>query len=62
MKFGDFETESVPKIRLKSLKSVYLLGQILSGIEYLHINGFIYRDMKPENILGTKFRLKFREI
>ena len=28
--------------------------QILEGVEYIHANGYIHRDLKPTNILVSK--------
>eukprot|EP01052_Picozoa_sp_SAG31_P012643 SAG31_NODE_744_length_12415_cov_74.120900_2_plen_1183_part_00 len=43
--------QSQPYKRLPEAAARFYAAEILSGIEYLHIQGFIYRDMKPENIL-----------
>jgi len=32
----------------------FLCGEILLALEYLHSNGIVYRDLKPENLLISK--------
>jgi protein-serine/threonine kinase len=33
----------------------FFASEILIGLQYLHLRGYIYRDIKPENILIDKF-------
>lgn len=44
--------------KLNESESSKLYTQLISGIEYLHLNGIVHRDLKPENILLHKSKLK----
>lgn len=40
----------------------FYYGQILSGLGYMHKNGFVHRDLKPENImLDRAFNVKIAD-
>ena len=40
--------------RIKPVRAIHILRQILSGLSVLHDMGVIHRDLKPDNVLLTR--------
>lgn len=34
----------------------FYAGEVTAALEYLHLMGFIYRDLKPESTLGNNLK------
>ena len=48
---GDLFTHLRKEGNFKPKRSKFYAAQILLAIEYMHMMGIIYRDLKPENVL-----------
>jgi calcium-dependent protein kinase len=48
---GDLFDHIIDSVHLQETMSAKLMQQLLSAVEYMHINGVCHRDLKPENIL-----------
>ena len=51
---GDLFNYICSKGRLSMDEASFIFYQIVNGIQYLHKNKIVHRDMKPENIMLTK--------
>ena len=50
----DYDLEKLIKDHVLTIpQKKYIILQILNGLEYLHANYLIHRDLKPKNILVT---------
>lgn len=48
---GDLLQKLKERVVLDEETAKFYIAEILLGIQYLHANNIIYRDIKPENIL-----------
>ena len=48
---GELYEGLVKMANFNEFKCAYILNQIISAVYYLHSNGIVHRDVKPENIL-----------
>jgi serine/threonine protein kinase len=45
------EKYRIEKRKLCEDEIIFILKQILTGLNYIHNRGFIHRDLKPENFV-----------
>lgn len=48
---GELFEYIISRGRCDELESRFMLQQIISGLDYLHVHGICHRDLKPENLL-----------
>lgn len=48
---GELFTHIRREGRFSESKAKFYAAEIIVAVEYLHLNGIIYRDLKPENVL-----------
>lgn len=48
---GELFTHIRREGRFSENKAKFYAAEIIVAVEYLHLNGIIYRDLKPENVL-----------
>lgn len=54
---GDLTIEqaSLPGMVYPLEKAIEVLSQVIRGLEYLHSQGYLHRDLKLQNILKSSF-------
>lgn len=58
---GDLFDLIVKNEKLTQKNALNYFAQVLLGLEYLHGKGVAHRDMKPENILISKGKIKIAD-
>lgn len=58
---GDLFDLIVKNQKLSQKNALNYFAQVLLGLEYLHGKGVAHRDMKPENILISKGKIKIAD-
>mmetsp|Transcript_25481 Transcript_25481/g.64196 ORF Transcript_25481/g.64196 Transcript_25481/m.64196 type:complete len:365 (+) Transcript_25481:672-1766(+) len=59
---GELFDHIVHKLRLRESEGRRFFQQIISGIEYCHLNNIVHRDLKPENLLlDTNLHVKIAD-